>query len=481
MAVRLTGGSQPAEIDVRYKLFAPGFTGSVTLHDSRQGTTRSAHPQLFPTEFTDVLAEQELIELDTLQIDLTPSSPGASARMRGPRGDGAMALETTERPGYGQVALCVDESGVATWHYPEPGSAEGVTRFLLRAPDFAPADPDAQLHRGIIGISARLVKTFVYKVTDPVIGGAADGLATLWERSNRPSLLRSFEPGLHRELPDHELDADGVRQLGTGRALLFLHGTFSRASTGFGGLPDGALGRLHDTYGGRVFAFDHPTLSVDPADNVREFLARVPEDVHLDLDIVAHSRGGLVARTLVGEHLDLPIDADHVRVGRVVFAGTPNQGSALASPEHLPDLIDRYTTALNMLSFGPVAEVLDAIIAVVKVLAHGSVEGLEGLSSADPAGDFMSRLDPQRSSATDYFGMAANFESTDPGVAAFLKSKAMDSLFEDADNDLVVAVDSVESASMKGFHRYEPSDAVNHSGYFEVPRTEELLCDWLTG
>ena len=481
MAVPLTGGHQPAEIDIRYKLFAPGFTGSVTLHDGRQSTTRSAHPHLFPTEFTDVLAEQELIELDTLQIDLTPTSPGSAAPMRGASGEGAMALETVERPGYGQVALCVDESGVATWHYPQVGSPEGVTRFLLRAPDFVSVDPDAQLHRGIIGISARLVKTFVYKVTDPVIGGAADGIATLWERSNRPSLLRSFEPGSHRELADRELDETEVRRLGTGRALLFLHGTFSRASTGFGGLPDGALQRLHMAYGGRVFAFDHPTLSVDPIDNVRDFLARVPEDVILDLDIVAHSRGGLVARTLVGEHRDVSINPDRVRVGRVVFAGTPNKGSALASPEHLPDLIDRYTTALNMLSFGPVAEVLDAIIAVVKVLAHGSFEGLEGLSSADPAGEFMTRLDPQLASGTDYFGIGANFESTDPGVAAFLKSKAMDSLFDDADNDLVVAVDSVESASMKGFHRYEPADAVNHSGYFEVPHTEELLCGWLTG
>ncbi len=56
-----------------------------------------------------------------------------------------------------------------------------------------------------------------------------------------------------------------------------VHGTFSRSHLAFGHLPPSFVEGLHRQYGGRVFAFDHFTLSHDPRENVRRFLAKVPD------------------------------------------------------------------------------------------------------------------------------------------------------------------------------------------------------------
>ncbi|WUI60523.1 hypothetical protein OG774_22620 [Actinomycetospora sp. NBC_00405] len=62
---------------------------------------------------------------------------------------------------------------------------------------------------------------------------------------------------------------------------------------------------LERAYDGRIIAFDHPTASVPPEQNAKALLRLIPDDVHLELDIVCHSRGGLVARILDGQ-LPLP-------------------------------------------------------------------------------------------------------------------------------------------------------------------------------
>ena len=89
------------------------------------------------------------------------------------------------------------------------------------------------------------------------------------------------------------------RALAGGPALLLLHGANALTHTGFGAAP--RRGRAPPppsaTRGGSS-RFDHPTLSVDPAENCRRLLALLPADAGLVVDVLAHSRGGLVARML---------------------------------------------------------------------------------------------------------------------------------------------------------------------------------------
>jgi len=97
---------------------------------------------------------------------------------------------------------------------------------------------------------------------------------------------------------------------------------------------------LQRLYEGRVVAFNHPTISEDPEQNARWFLqekVKQSGELPLDLDIICHSRGGLVSRVLAGELGRCPM-RPNIQVRRIIFAGTPNHGTDLADREHLVPL-----------------------------------------------------------------------------------------------------------------------------------------------
>ena len=77
--------------------------------------------------------------------------------------------------------------------------------------------------------------------------------------------------------------------------LVLIHGTFSSTTNGYKGLfkeNNDIWRELVRRYDGRVFGFDHRTLSKGPLDNALEFLDALPAKANLH--IVTHSRGGLV-------------------------------------------------------------------------------------------------------------------------------------------------------------------------------------------
>jgi len=78
--------------------------------------------------------------------------------------------------------------------------------------------------------------------------------------------------------------------LAQGPILLVIHGTFSQAHTGFAGLSSAFVTQLNQRYQNRVIAFDHFTLSQDPTDSVKWFLAQMPPGLTLETDIVCDSR-----------------------------------------------------------------------------------------------------------------------------------------------------------------------------------------------
>src|SRR5262249_55439551 len=182
------------------------------------------------------------------------------------------------------------------------------------------------------------------------------------------------------------------------------------------GLPKEFVEALHRAYNGRVFAFDHHTLSHDPKQNVNWLLEQMPDGTALDLDIVCHSRGGLVSRLLAEKQSELVLGGRTIRVGKIVFVGSPNGGTILADASHMGDLIDTYTNLLNFLPDNGVTEVLDGVITVAKQLAVGAAKGLPGLQSMRPGGDFAKWLNAGPRGDTRYFALASNFTPSEPGL-----------------------------------------------------------------
>lgn len=106
------------------------------------------------------------------------------------------------------------------------------------------------------------------------------------------------EPGFYRIDAQGRLSADAVAP-GSEPVLVFIHGTASSTRAAFCRLTETpemsvAWKHLQTHYGGRIFGFEHRTLTESPVDNAVQFLEALPSRNVPPLHLVSHSRGGLV-------------------------------------------------------------------------------------------------------------------------------------------------------------------------------------------
>ena len=508
MAIALDGSPRPVPLGPGYALRTPGWRGTADVHAGGAAATRSAMQGLDDgmDALDAALRQTQVTETRRIDLSLQPAAGARSAAsLRSAQGMAEIELEVPDAgPDHGQLLLSIDDAGGLRWHLPDrialplPGgpsrSTGGIARFRIPAVVASgPAGSAASAsQRSVFGLLGRkLLKVLVYPVTDEITGAAIDFIASHWEARKRPYRLRRFSPDDYRSIEATIPSAAELSAMAAqGPTLLFVHGTFSTAHGGFGGLPAATMQALAQRYGSRVIAFDHPTLSEDPQANVRWLLAQLPAS-GMALDIVCHSRGGLVARTLAEAPAALGLGARHIEVRRIVLAAVPNNGTLLADPDHMANMVDRLTTALVLLPSGPVTETLEALITVVKVLGHGGLKGLDGLASMLPEGRFLDTLNAGGGSPGDYFAIASNYQPTDlglRGVVSGVADSVLDQVFGDAENDLVVPTGGVYQKN--GSARFPlPSErvllfgatqGVNHTQLFRHPSVSEKLLSWLS-
>lgn len=515
----LTGGSERVSLGGNVSLIAPGLRGDARLLAGAMGDVRAAE------ESSDVLdqalARAEMRGLRTVEIRAVQVPTPPSVDLRDARGDEALLLEV---PDLGeeaeQVVLSVDEAGAMTWHFatdvqsvedPDdvPVRAHSSTsrgaetrRFVIGRNVPERDTDDTATHRALFGaLGRKLLKVLVFPVSDALLNKPARVLAERWEANNRAYGLRRFTPADYRlptstpaERDTHALTSDDATALTAGRALMFVHGTFSTAHGAFHEVPPDLMQELHQRYEGRVFAFNHFSLSHDPLENVRQFntmLQKVLPSGTLDVDIIAHSRGGLVARTLADGGDAFGLDTSRINVHRAVFAGVPNQGTKLAQPDHMIDMIDRMTTGLNVVPAGGVADILEGLLIAVKIIGHGALKALAGLRSMDPDGEFLKRLNRPGRRHDGFLAIAADYEPRDAGLKSLVGRAAdsvVDRVFERAGNDLVVpeagvydvnGSDSFPIADDRCL-RLPTSAGIMHTGIFAHPDVSVRLREWLS-
>ena len=312
-------------------------------------------------------------------------------------------------------------------------------------------------------------------------------MAAAFERRYRRGGLRWFGPDdrlAARPDSSDQLSAADVGRLSDNRCLLFLHGALVQTHTGFTRLDGTLLARLHQSYGGRVFAYDHHTLSRTPQQNAADLVARLHElgGKGLSVDIVAHDRGGLVARELV----ERPPAGSPLAVRSVVFVGTPNRGTPLCDVDRMEKLVDRVTNLLAFIPDNPVTDVIDAVLTVATSIASRAAEGLVGLTAMSPTSDDLRQLNARRPpTATTYRAVASDYEPRgDAELARRLRNLVSDRVFA-APNDLIVAADSVYQRSeaeplVPTSQRlvFAPGDGVDHYGYWDHEALSEQFERW---
>ena len=285
------------------------------------------------------------------------------------------------------------------------------------------------------------------------------------------------------------LDAEGWKHVSAGRTLLLLHDTFDRSHGGFAGLPRSAMADLDRLYQGRVLAFDHFTLSHDPRRNAKVFVdaMRLSPGAKLDVDIIAHGRGGLVARSLVEGGSESIDGADRLTVRKVVFVGTPNAGTPFADVQNIERTLNHYTlmAGATLTHFGgPIA---GGLFAAAKSAAFRMAAQLKGVSAMKPGGVFLDSLKiipagPPPEHPPRYLAIASDFEPQEPGLARRLRKLIADKAIVGA-HDLIVSTKSATETPARfpivASHVLAQSEGVAHGGYFANSSARARILAWL--
>jgi hypothetical protein len=472
------------------ELRTPGLVGNAELRMPGAPGTRAAEQSTDALE--QALANEDFTPRQTVELTQTREVPAPAVGTRSTAfGEPAIELRVPA-PGAeeGQVVLAADEAGVLTWHFPVDQGGQldvtrgGTTRTYVIRRRVVPT-PGGQTRALLGAFGKKILKVLVFPLIEPVIGAVSSHFAGRWEERKRPYGLRPFTPQNYTTAAAVPLGADAWGPLSRGRALLLIHGTGSRSYIAFAGLTPEVVTALHERYQGRVFAFDHFTLSHDPCENVRRLLELVPDGVNLDLDVICHSRGGLVARTLAEQARQERAGAGSVRVRRVVFVAVPNAGTRLTDTHYLGDLVDAYTNLLNFFPDNGVTDVLEAFLTVVKHLAAGAVKGLDGLQAMVPSGTFLKALNAGPKDDKQYFALSADYEPTEPGLKAYFANRLMDGIHRAA-NDLVVPTGGVyEQNGSNRFpiadrYVFTRADGVHHGNFFSQRVTQQKILQWLS-
>ncbi|HEU5270900.1 MAG TPA: hypothetical protein VFU36_13325 [Jatrophihabitans sp.] len=470
----LTGIGAEVVIDgaAGYRIAAPGLTGAA------RATTEPVVPGTATGQvFMRALGNAGLSPSGTILLAHS-SAAGGDVRV------------TVPAPAAGNNALLLvhDSTGAVSWHLPD--RAAGAAQPDRQAMSFTVAanrfthDPGGLLSRaaglvehfgshfgiepghfgvgqghfgidtGHFGIGqgpagARKVLSVLEYPVGHLAGWQLSNWFAAWERNKHPAVIRWFPPA-----PDHQLgeplSPTNWGNLAQGRVLLFIHGIFSTCNGAFGAI--GSDGRtwpaLRQAYGGRIIGYDHPTASVGPEQNAAAFLRQIPDGLSLDVDIVTHSRGGLVARALAAQ------GSAKLRIGKIVFAATPNGGSQITMSRNWITFINRISSVLTLPALtlpAPVegiTEVLAGVLELVKVLGVGTMDQLPGLDAMRPDSTFLSRLARGNGSTAEYYAAAAEFQ---PGpMLAHLFNRlddlahvVDDAVFPHVRNDIAVPTNGV--------------------------------------
>jgi hypothetical protein len=459
----------------------------------------------------------EIVEEATLTGPVPPPIRPARRGARATRAAGPQLKVQLDQPADQPcVVVARQESGAISFHFPQAGTKPGVRGRRARAATTtgpltvtipigggtpAKEPTAAQRQRGTRGLADRVVKVVVLKVANAVADYAMEVLGRqleerLWQQAQR-------REGWVRVV----LGADGAVTCRpgvpsgdvSGRALVLLHGTFSHTAAAFADLlsdPETAT-RLKALYGDRIYGYDHFTISKTPGENVAELLAALPAALRCTCDVITHSRGGLVLRTLHQELTKGSRPDPRLTLGRVVLVASPNGGTPLATPERWEQTLGWFANLLEMFPDNAFTTAAGWISGSLSWLAQKLNRNLPGIESMDAGGATIRDLAkvPGAPGAEWSAVVADTAPPVDKGLAARLADMGVDRFFQEA-NDLVVPTEGgrqwqgaslakipderVGRFARPGGNLQAPADAfVMHTTLFAQAATRKFIADTL--
>lgn len=330
-----------------------------------------------------------------------------------------------------------------------------------------------------------------------------------------------------KEWKDGKLNDDAKPAMGD-KILLIIHGTFSNASTILQQLDNPNFKEGNDflkwaadqTRYNKILAFDHPTLSVSPLLNALELQRKF--DVlgsAKSVDVICHSRGGLVARWWIEAF------GGGRCVRKVVFVGSPLAGTSLAAPPALRSAMDLLTNVGKIIGglagaasvavpfMAVAAGLMKVITSITGTIAHtplldAAVAMIPGFACQSRVGnnfELIKLREGNSSSLPDYHAITAAFHPDEVGwkvwrIFSNFKERVAELgaglVFQSA-NDLVVNTDSMRDlfgapvigdtdrdssfliSDANKILDFGDTPKVFHTNYFQQPLTATTIQKWL--
>jgi pimeloyl-ACP methyl ester carboxylesterase len=407
--------------------------------------------------------------LSDAEPDLPMSSSARKRARSDPRAGSRLAT----------VAL-VQEDDVLRWVY-DPPPASSRRRRMRRG--------------AAIGDAGEVIKEFQFLEVPP---------NEVIQRLERLDLTVTPQRGLRQwtEAGLGPLAEDALK----GRILLLVHGTFSHGDMFVDELGATAEGRAFIADCRRaydaVLTFDHPTVAISPWLNALD-LRRALSGAAGPIDVICHSRGGLVVSWWLL----------HARpnVGRVVYVGSPLEGTSLAAPARLKAALDLVgnlaralgtvantaSTAVPMLAFaGGIMKIFGGILnlGVRSPLLDAGVAVVPGLAAQSRVGnnaELLRLFDDDWTTAYSLHAILSNYEPAQTpapwwkfwrhfrALPGRIADVGADAIF-DGPNDLVVDTVSMTrlgqgAIGKDGRLEFAGDAAVHHCAYFRQPKSVQFL------
>jgi len=298
------------------------------------------------------------------------------------------------------------------------------------------------------------------------------------------------------------------------KSLLFVHGTGSSTLGSFAEMKGTEEWKtIVNTYGAsNLLALQHRTLTCSPLENALAGLESLPDGITLDL--ITHSRGGLVGDLLarfashkigfdkqergvfskeeregdlntIQRIVDL-LETKSIKIDRVVRVACPANGTTLASRR-----LDMFLNVIINLLGAAVGSVSNPIFATMKELALASIETkddvsvLPGLESMNPESPFIKVLNFQGTqlevdSKLIVIAGSAEFSMSFKSLAVLVGK-----FFFRGKNDLVVDTASMEFGAKRKagnvFLYMEETGQIDHIKYFKTPKIRKTILAALFG
>ncbi|WP_295989896.1 hypothetical protein [Rugamonas sp.] len=384
-------------------------------------------------------------------------------------------------------------SGCIQFAFPVQG-AQPVPQLTPQAPGYAFGFIRPR-QLGIGAAAAGLLDWTVKAALHLAQGGVTQAVVREIERRSKPEGFINLSRGYRQPATAAEL-----AQARGQKVLLFIHGIFSSTAGAFddlGAADDGAatLRPLLERYRNLVFGYDHWTISKTPQQNAVDLLNAIPADAGWDIDIVCHSRGGLVVRSLLAVVADgaAPATAELqqiaalrrgriAQIGRAFFIAAANQGSPLADPDQIRDFLN----AAALLASRSDCFGLDLVIGLAQYVVSSGF-GLPAIEALDGSSQLIADLNARGTlldAAATYYARA----DFDYAQSALLETGVfLDKYLIKVDNDLVVPYDGVSlpEFDVDAAHRLNfgtpaaKQGRVWHTEFFCQPETRQFLRDGL--